>query len=128
MTDRQKQHLKNLDRTVVWHPFTQMQDYAQAEPIIITRGDGVYLEDMDGNRYLDGFASMWCNVHGHQVPEIDNAIRNQLDQVAHSTLLGLPRSHHQISPVYFIQTVVRPLLKLQSKWPFNIGNNVPILA
>ena len=89
MTEHQKQHLKNLDRNAIWHPFTQMQDYALEEPIVITRGDGIYLEDIDGNRYLDGFSSMWCNVHGHCVPEIDNAIRNQLDQVAHSTLLGL---------------------------------------
>jgi len=89
MDNNQKQHLKNIDRTAVWHPFTQMQDYAQEEPVIITRGDGVYLEDIDGNRYLDGYSSMWCNVHGHRAPEIDHAIRTQLDQVAHSTLLGL---------------------------------------
>ena len=89
MAEQEKQHLKNLDRKIVWHPFTQMQDYAQEDPVIIARGDGVYLEDIDGNRYLDGFSSMWCNIHGHRVPDIDTAIRNQLDQVAHSTLLGL---------------------------------------
>ena len=89
MTNEQKQHLKDLDRTAVWHPFTQMQDYAQEEPIIISHGDGIYLEDIDGHRYIDAFASMWCNVFGHRVPEIDTAIRDQLDQVGHSTLLGL---------------------------------------
>ncbi len=89
MNGEQKYHLKHIDRTVVWHPFTQMQDYAREDPIVISRGEGAYLEDVDGNRYLDGFSSMWCNVHGHRVAEIDRAIRDQLDQVAHSTLLGL---------------------------------------
>lgn len=84
-----RQRLKDADRQFIWHPFTQMQDYVREEPVIIAKGDGVYLEDIDGNRYLDGFASMWCNVHGHRVPEIDAAIRAQLDAVAHSTLLGL---------------------------------------
>lgn len=89
MDDAQKRHLKDIDRAVVWHPFTQMRDYADEEPVIISHGDGVYLVDIDGNRYLDGFSSMWCNVHGHRVAEIDCAIRAQLDRVAHSTLLGL---------------------------------------
>ncbi len=89
MTEREKQHLKTLDQTLVWHPFTQMQDYAQENPIIIAGGDGIYLEDIDGNRYLDGYSSMWCNVHGHRRQEIDDAIRHQLDHIAHSTLLGL---------------------------------------
>ncbi|OGG52132.1 MAG: adenosylmethionine--8-amino-7-oxononanoate transaminase [Candidatus Handelsmanbacteria bacterium RIFCSPLOWO2_12_FULL_64_10] len=83
------QQLKDADRRFIWHPFTQMQDYAREEPVVIARGDGVWLEDIDGHRYLDGFASMWCNVHGHRVPEIDAAIRAQLDAVAHTTLLGL---------------------------------------
>ena len=86
-SDRQK--LKDADRRFIWRPFTQMQDYVLEEPVIIAKGDGVYLEDIDGVRYLDGFASMWCNVHGHRVPEIDAAIRAQLDAVAHTTLLGL---------------------------------------
>ena len=89
MTPEEKTRLKDLDRTLVWHPFTQMQDYAQEDPVIIARADGVYLEDIDGVRYLDGFSSMWCNVHGHRVPEIDAAVRDQLGRVAHSTLLGL---------------------------------------
>ncbi|MFT5368947.1 MAG: adenosylmethionine-8-amino-7-oxononanoate aminotransferase [Candidatus Latescibacterota bacterium] len=88
MTEQQKQHLKDLDRSIVWHPFTQMQDYAKENPLIITKGDGVYLEDIDGKRYLDGYASVWCNVHGHRVPQIDQAIKDQLDQIAHSTFLG----------------------------------------
>lgn len=89
MTHAEKLRLKDLDRTLVWHPFTQMQDYAQEDPLIIARGEGIYLEDIDGNRYLDGFSSVWCNVHGHRRAEIDQAIRDQLDQIAHSTLLGM---------------------------------------
>ncbi len=88
MTEQQKQHLKDLDRSIVWHPFTQMQDYAKENPLIITKGDGVYLEDIDGKKYLDGYASVWCNVHGHRVSQIDQAIKNQLDHIAHSTFLG----------------------------------------
>jgi len=83
------EELKQIDRSHVWHPFTQMQDYATSEPIIIDRAEGVYLYDTDGKRFLDAFSSVWCNVHGHRVPEIDDAIRSQLDSVGHSTLLGL---------------------------------------
>ena len=56
---------------------------------IIEAADGFYLIDTEGNRYLDGISSLWCNVHGHRVPEIDEAVRRQLDRVAHTTLLGL---------------------------------------
>jgi adenosylmethionine-8-amino-7-oxononanoate aminotransferase len=61
----------------------------EAEPLVITAAEGMYLIDSDGNRYLDGVSSLWCNVHGHRVREIDDAIRAQLDKVAHTTMLGL---------------------------------------
>ena len=63
------------DKNLVWHAFTQMAEY---EPLLIERGDGVYLFDTEGNRYIDGSASMWCNVHGHRHPRLDAAITNQL--------------------------------------------------
>jgi len=85
----QSRHLKDADRRYVWHPFTQMQDYAASDPIIIEHAEGVYVFDVDGNRYLDAFSSVWCNVHGHRSRRIDDAIRDQLGRVAHSTLLGL---------------------------------------
>ena len=66
-----------------------MQDWLGEEPLIVDAGDGPYLVDTLGNRYLDGVSSLWCNVHGHRVPEIDEAIRAQLGRIAHSTLLGL---------------------------------------
>ena len=82
-TDRD---LATLDRTVCWHPFTQMAEW---DPLIIDRGEGNFLIDRDGRRYLDGVASLWCNVHGHRHPRLDRALREQLDRLAHSTFLGL---------------------------------------
>ena len=66
-----------------------MSLWNQSDPLVIVAAEGIHLIDSDGNRYLDGVSSLWCNVHGHRVPEIDQAIRAQLDRVAHSTLLGL---------------------------------------
>lgn len=78
-----------LDREHVWHPFTQQQGWSEEEPLMIERGEGSYLFDVDGRRYLDGTAALWCNVHGHRHPVIDAAVREQLDRVAHTTMLGL---------------------------------------
>ncbi len=81
--------LRQWDNDHVWHPFTPMSAYREECAPIIERGDGFDLIDVEGRRYLDGISSLWCNVHGHRVPEIDAAIRAQLDCVSHSTLLGL---------------------------------------
>lgn len=81
--------LEQKDKKYVWHPFTQMQDWEKEDIVIIESGDGVYLQDTQGRRYLDGVSSLWCNVHGHRVPEIDAAVRDQLGKIAHSTFLGL---------------------------------------
>ncbi len=81
--------LVESDHRNLWHPFTQMQEWLGEEPLVVDRAEGVFLVDTLGRRYLDGVASLWCNVHGHRVPEIDAAVRAQLDRVAHSTLLGL---------------------------------------
>jgi adenosylmethionine-8-amino-7-oxononanoate aminotransferase len=81
--------LVNWDREHLWHPFTQMQGFREEELLLITRGEGVYLFDHLGRRYLDGVSSLWTNVHGHGRPEMDQAVRGQLELVAHSTLLGL---------------------------------------
>lgn len=74
------------DRQHHWHAFTQMAEY---EPLVIERAEGCYLFDINGRRYLDGASSMWCNVHGHNHPRINAAIREQLDCVAHCTALGM---------------------------------------
>ena len=81
--------LSSEDSRYVWHPFTPMQAYASEAAPVIVAGEGFDLIDESGQRYLDGVSSLWCNVHGHRVPEIDRAIKGQLDRIAHSTLLGL---------------------------------------
>jgi len=88
MADRTRK-LKKLDKALVWHPFTQMREWDAGDPLIIERGQGSYIIDTDGNRYLDGVSSLWVNVHGHRKKEIDRAIKAQLGRIAHSTLLGL---------------------------------------
>jgi adenosylmethionine-8-amino-7-oxononanoate aminotransferase len=80
------EELRHWDRHHVWHAFTQMQEY---EPLLIERGEAAWLVDTDGNRYLDGSASMWCAIHGHRHPRLDAALQAQLAQVAHTTNLGL---------------------------------------
>ncbi len=81
--------LRQLDAAHVWHPFTAMQAYVEEDAPIIVAAEGFDLIDADGRRYLDGHSSLWCNVHGHRVPELDVALREQLERVAHTTLLGL---------------------------------------
>ena len=83
------ERLAAADHRHLWHPFTQMQEWMAEDPVIIDAGEGVHLVDTLGNRYLDGVSSLWCNVHGHRVPEIDRAIVDQLGRIAHTTLLGL---------------------------------------
>ena len=89
MTDKRTDALIEKDKKYIWHPFTQMQDYVKEENIVIERGDGCWLIDSDGNRYIDGVSSLWTNLFGHKRKELDDAIRAQLDKIAHSTLLGL---------------------------------------
>jgi adenosylmethionine---8-amino-7-oxononanoate aminotransferase len=77
------------DRAHLWHPFTQQQGWIEEDPLIVDRAEGTDLIDVQGRRYIDGVSSLWCNVHGHRHPRIDAAVREQLDRVAHSTMLGL---------------------------------------
>ena len=82
----QPNQLHDWDLRHCWHAFTQMAEY---EPLIIERAEGVWLFDVEGNRYLDGVSSLWCNMHGHRHPRIDAAVREQLDRIAHCTSLGM---------------------------------------
>ena len=77
------------DRQYLWHPFTQQRGWEQEDAPTIERADGVHLFDSEGRRYIDGVSSLWCNVHGHRHPVLDMAVKDQLDRVAHSTMLGL---------------------------------------
>ncbi len=81
--------LEDRDQRYLWHPFTQMADWMDGRPLVIERGEGNYLIDTEGNRYLDGISSMWVNLHGHDHPKLRQAIHEQVDRLAHSTLLGL---------------------------------------
>jgi adenosylmethionine---8-amino-7-oxononanoate aminotransferase len=78
-----------LDHRHLWHPFTQQQGWVEERPLVIDRASGSDLFDDGGRRYIDGTSSLWCNVHGHRHPTVDAALREQLDRVAHSTMLGL---------------------------------------
>jgi adenosylmethionine-8-amino-7-oxononanoate aminotransferase len=81
--------LAKLDHRYLWHPFTQMQDWLKREPILITKGQGAVLWDINGKEYLDANASIWTNLHGHSHPRINAAITRQLAKIAHSSALGL---------------------------------------
>jgi adenosylmethionine---8-amino-7-oxononanoate aminotransferase len=84
-----QRRLEQADKRYIWHPFTQMQDYQGMAPAIIERGEGSYLIDIHGRRYLDGVSSLWVSVHGHRREEIDRAIIEQVGRISHTTLLGL---------------------------------------
>jgi len=81
--------LENLDKKFIWHPFTQMQEWQNEQPIIIKSGRGCLLTDIHNKKYIDGISSLWVTIHGHRKKEIDQAVSRQLKMVAHSTLLGL---------------------------------------
>lgn len=76
------------DRAHCWHPFTRQAEWCSGEPLVLTRGEGVWLWDSEGNRYFDGNSSIWTNLHGHRHPRLDAALRTQLDAVAHTSFLG----------------------------------------
>src|SRR6187402_2209648 len=76
------------DARVVWHGFTQMSVYADNAPIVVDRAEGRELIDVEGRRYLDAISSLWVTTLGHRVPELDAALRDQIDRGAHTTMLG----------------------------------------
>jgi adenosylmethionine-8-amino-7-oxononanoate aminotransferase len=88
-TEKSARRLMRDDHSTLWHPFTQMQEWLSEPPLIIKKGKGVYLWDIEGKKYLDGNSSIWVNLHGHQKKEINMAIAHQLKAIAHSTFLGL---------------------------------------
>jgi adenosylmethionine-8-amino-7-oxononanoate aminotransferase len=82
--------LQAADRRYLWHPFTQQLAWCDEEaPLVIERAQGTNLYDSEGNVYIDGVASLWCNVHGHRHPALERAVAEQLGRMAHSTMLGL---------------------------------------
>ncbi|WP_191555881.1 adenosylmethionine--8-amino-7-oxononanoate transaminase [Metabacillus idriensis] len=89
LTDISYEELAAKNKQYIWHPFTQMKDYIEDQPVIIAEGKGRKLIDVNGKEYWDGVSSIWLNVHGHNVEELNEAIKQQLEKVAHSTLLGM---------------------------------------
>ena len=89
MTHSRTADLVARDLRSIWHPFTQHAVWPVDDPIVVDRAEGMYFWDTDGNRYLDGVSSLWVTVHGHRTPEIDAAVRAQLERLDHTTFLGL---------------------------------------
>jgi adenosylmethionine-8-amino-7-oxononanoate aminotransferase len=81
--------LTSRDHDHLWHPFTQMDEWMSYQPLVIERAEGFFLVDTEGKQYLDGVSSIWCNVHGHGHPRIVQAMKEQIDRVTHTTMLGL---------------------------------------
>ncbi|MGB0745027.1 MAG: adenosylmethionine--8-amino-7-oxononanoate transaminase [Opitutales bacterium] len=83
------QQLDEWDNHHSWHPFSQMQEYCAWPKVHVDRGKGCWLYDTEGRRYLDTNASVWTNTFGHNDPELNAAVKDQLEKIAHSTYLGL---------------------------------------
>lgn len=127
------------DEAVVWHGFTQMATYSDNAPVIVERGEGRELVDVDGRRYLDAISSLWVTTLGHRVPELDRALTEQIARVAHSTMLGngnrvtieLAEALAQIVPVdepHFLfasdgAAAVEQALKISYQYWVNIGES-----
>ena len=90
MSEWNTDRLIAADKKVVWHPFTNMRDWCAPdhEPLVLVEGHGAILRDSRGREYIDGNSSIWTNIHGHNHPHINAAIRSQLDRVAHTSFLG----------------------------------------
>src|SRR6059036_1154942 len=90
MSEWKTEILIAADKKFVWHPFTDMRDWCAAdfEPLVLVEGRGAILRDSRGREYIDGNSSIWTNIHGHNHPHINAAVRAQLDRVAHTSFLG----------------------------------------
>ena len=100
------------DKKYIWHPFTQMQDWAGAEPLMIDRGEGFHLIDADGKRYIDGVSSLWVLVHGHGKKELVDVIERQSKTLCHSTLLGLANTPSTVLARKLVDVVPAGLTKV----------------
>ena len=104
--------LAQLDQRYVWHPFTQMRDWAKREQIVLARGKGAVLEDVHGKKYLDASASIWTNLHGHNHSKINTAIKRQLGKVAHTSALGFANEPAARLAERLVKVARRPLRKV----------------
>jgi adenosylmethionine-8-amino-7-oxononanoate aminotransferase len=121
--------LIDWDREFLWHPFTPMKPWCERKDIVvIERGEAEFLIDTEGRRYLDGVSSMWCNVHGHCVPALDNAVRDQLANIAHSSLLGLANVPSILLAKRLIELVRRSHLALDKVFYSDNGSTAVEVA
>jgi len=104
--------LQDWDKEHLWHPFTPMRLWLDDEPLVIERGEGVNLYDTDGNRYIDGVSSLWCNIHGHCHPHINAAVCRQLDKIAHTTMLGLASESSAVLARKLVEVVPQGLTRV----------------
>ena len=107
--------LAKLDHAHVWHPFTQMRDWLKREPIVITSGKGAVLRDVHGKKYLDANSSIWTNLHGHQHPKINAAIKRQLKKISHSSALGFANEPASLLAANLVKAVNPKLETRNSK-------------
>jgi len=107
-----KKQLIDWDKRYIWHPFTQMKDYMDTNPLVIEKGDGCYLTDIAGNKYIDGVSSLWVLVHGHGKKELVDAIEKQSKILCHSTLLGLANVPSILLAKKLIEIVPRGLSRV----------------
>lgn len=113
----ENKRLEELDKKYIWHPFTQMKEWLEEKPIIISEGIDCFIKDIYGRWYLDGVSSLWVNIHGHRKKEIDEAIKEQLDSISHSTLLGLSNVPAIKLAERLVQTVQKSLCNNQESNP-----------
>jgi len=104
--------LAQLDRSFVWHPFTQMRDWRRREPIVIVAGQGAVLRDVKGREFLDANSSIWTNLHGHRHPQINAAIQRQLKKIAHSSALGFANEPASLLAEKLVNLADRGLAKV----------------
>ncbi|HOX57005.1 MAG TPA: aminotransferase class III-fold pyridoxal phosphate-dependent enzyme [Candidatus Paceibacterota bacterium] len=104
--------LAKLDHRYLWHPFTQMRDWLKHEPVLIVGGQGARLRDAYGREYLDANSSIWTNLHGHNHPQINAAIRRQLNKIAHSSALGFANEPASLLGEELVAAAPSPLRKV----------------
>ncbi len=109
---RHGKSLAALDQRYIWHPFTQMRDWLKQNPTVIVSGNGPYLKDAEGKRYLDANSSIWTNLHGHRHPQITQTISKQLKKIAHSSALGLANEPASLLAKKLIQLAPKSLKKV----------------
>ncbi len=107
----QNKRLEQLDKKYIWHPFTQMKEWVEDVPVIITEGKDCFIKDIYGRWYIDGVSSLWVNIFGHRKKELDEAIKEQVDKISHSTLLGLSN----VPAIEYAEKLINLIQKIYSK-------------